>query len=680
MKKQLLVIYSKALGDTICATPTLRKLYETYNQKISVVTHIPEVFYGNPCVDKIYDMEEYKRYDGFNLPQFNEYDIHTTFGSIGEKYNKIEKKHNVFDIRQFHATELGFMLTPEEMRCEFWPTEDGTYDQSNWGDYVVLHPTNTWPSRTWSKENWIKLIQMLEESNIDYVLIGKDDSEEGFFHVDKKVFDFDNIKGLNLLNKTSLSEAYWFIYFAKYFITMDSGLLHLAGTTDTHIIQLGSSINPYFRAPYRKGKQDYKYDCVLGSCDLHCASNMKYGIKEWGSIQGVPPLIDCLENKPTFECHPTPEQVMKYIDIVEYDKETYVPIYKNKHVGHTDYDSLETNAAIETLKRMNRKKLLYIAPHLSTGGMPKYLERCIELMKDEYDLYLIEYSFYSPDYVVQRNKILEMVDKDKFWSFGMDFGTLDRGIKSEVIDIIKEINPDIIHFQEIPEWFMQYQTADFIYNKDRKWIIIETTHTTTIDLNTKRYFPDKFAHVGNYISIQYKNKFPNIPHEIVEYEPGKIPLLAGMGPITGLHLNPNYKHILNIGIFTPNKGQDYIFKLAEYLQNYKIQFHFLGNQANNFKDYWEPLMKYKPHNCEIHGEVDNVDDWYAECDLFLFPSKLENNPIVLKEAIGWNMPILYKNLEVYDEDSDIKKYDNAIMLTEDVKTDAKLILKILGLE
>ena len=44
------------------------------------------------------------------------------------------------------------------------------------------------------------------------------------------------------------------------------------------------------------------------------------------------------------------------------------------------------------------------------------------------------------------------------------------------------------------------------------------------------------------------------------------------------------------------------------------------------------------------------------------------------------MPILYKNLDVYDNTSDIKKYDNAIELTEDIETDCKLILKILNIE
>jgi len=97
---------------------------------------------------------------------------------------------------------------------------------------------------------------------------------------------------------------------------MDSGLLHLAGTTDVDIIQLGSSINPEFRSPFRKGSQEYKYHYVRGGCGLNCASDMKYGVREWQSIQGIPSLVNCLERKETFECHPNP--LMVYNKVMEF--------------------------------------------------------------------------------------------------------------------------------------------------------------------------------------------------------------------------------------------------------------------------------------------------------------------------------------------------------------------------
>ena len=44
----------RALGDTICSTPTLRRLSKTYQQKIIVITNYPEIFKNNPYVKKVY--------------------------------------------------------------------------------------------------------------------------------------------------------------------------------------------------------------------------------------------------------------------------------------------------------------------------------------------------------------------------------------------------------------------------------------------------------------------------------------------------------------------------------------------------------------------------------------------------------------------------------------------------
>jgi hypothetical protein len=94
---------------------------------------------------------------------------------------------------------------------------------------------------------------------------------------------------------------------------MDSAPLHLASTTDSHIIQLGSAINPTFKRFYRNGDWTYKYHFLGGTCKLFCNTNLFYNIKEWGDINSVPPQPNCLENKPTFECHPQLNNVIDKI-------------------------------------------------------------------------------------------------------------------------------------------------------------------------------------------------------------------------------------------------------------------------------------------------------------------------------------------------------------------------------
>ena len=299
----------RALGDTLCVTPTIRKLYKSYNRKVSVITNVPELFVTNPYVENIFDGD-------VNRDELKEtYDIFETF-DIGYKENGVCNKHNAMDIRQFHALSLGFMLNKEEMTLDYNPLYTPMIPDLP-KKYILIHSVQNWDSRTWSLNNWKFLTKLLNEKGIAVISVGKNSSETGGSNVDKPVFDFEIENGLNLVNKTSLDDTWYLIQNSLCFVTMDSGLLHLAGTTDAEIIQLGSSINPEFRSPFRHGSQEYKYHYVMGGCGLNCASDVKYGVREWGSIHGIPPLVNCLENKPTFECHPSVLQVYnKILEII----------------------------------------------------------------------------------------------------------------------------------------------------------------------------------------------------------------------------------------------------------------------------------------------------------------------------------------------------------------------------
>jgi ADP-heptose:LPS heptosyltransferase len=285
-----------ALGDTLCATPIVRKISKSYNRKVHVISKHPDLFKNSPYVDRNipYTDEEFDRVN-------KEYEVMSTF-DVSYKENGVCNKHNTMDIRQFHAINLGFMLTKNEMTLDYLPNDVSLPDLPK--KYVLIHPVQNWESRTWPIKNWQMLTQLLNEKGIYVISVGKDSSELGGSNVDKPVFDFPIKLGYNLMNQTSIDQTWHLINNSSCFVTMDSGLLHLAGTTDVEIIQLGSSIDPEFRSPYRNGSQEYKYHYVSGGCGLHCASDMKYGVREWGSIQGIPSLVKCLEKKETFECHP----------------------------------------------------------------------------------------------------------------------------------------------------------------------------------------------------------------------------------------------------------------------------------------------------------------------------------------------------------------------------------------
>ena len=75
-------------------------------------------------------------------------------------------------------------------------------------------------------------------------------------------------------------------------------------------------------------------------------------------------------------------------------------------------------------------KVLFIAPHLSTGGAPQYLLKKIQLLKDDCDIYCVEYNNITGGVlVVQREQIQNLL--------GDKLITLDND-KQKLIDIIEK--------------------------------------------------------------------------------------------------------------------------------------------------------------------------------------------------------------------------------------------------
>lgn len=289
------------------------------------------------------------------------------------------------------------------------------------------------------------------------------------------------------------------------------------------------------------------------------------------------------------------------------------------------------------------KTLLCVAPHLSTGGLPQYLTKKVESLLGSYNIYVVEYEDQTGGVlVVQKDRIRKMLG-DRLIT--IPWG----GNKNILIETITKLKPDIIHLEELPEYFMGDDIAKQIYTANRTYKIFETCHDSSFDCNNKRFFPDKFVLVSQFQVGMLKPL--GIPSVVIEY-----PIEYKQRPdrteaLTKLGLDPDYKHILHVGLFTQRKNQKEFF---EYAKNFsgKVMFHCVGNMADNFRDYWEPLMKNKPDNLIIHGEKSNVDDYYSAMDLFLFTSRgtvndKETMPLVIREAISWSIPTLIYNLPVY---------------------------------
>ena len=292
-----------------------------------------------------------------------------------------------------------------------------------------------------------------------------------------------------------------------------------------------------------------------------------------------------------------------------------------------------------------RKKLLYVAPHLSTGGQPQYLYKQLKHFINDFDIEVVEINNSGGDaFVVQKNRIKSLAIVH----------TLSED-KSKILNVIEKFKPDIIHFQEIAQFDLATDILDKIFRKDRPYFIVQTTHGSFTNPSDIIYHPDRYVLVSEWSRKRFEDT--GVETMLWEY-PIEDYTVNKERAQTELGLDPSWKHVLNVGLFSPGKNQGEIFNIARQMEKYKIKFHFVGNQAMNFEHYWLPLMKHKPENCVIWGERDDVDTFYEACDMFYFSSVLELNPLSVKEALSWKLPSLFRKLHTY-----LDTYDTNPLIT-----------------
>lgn len=222
------------------------------------------------------------------------------------------------------------------------------------------------------------------------------------------------------------------------------------------------------------------------------------------------------------------------------------------------------------------KKVLFLVPHLSTGGMPQYTYDLMRKIQNDVEVYCIEYSMISWDFVVQRNRIIDLL-QDRFFCLGEN--------KEELFDLIEKINPDIIHLQEMPEYFLPSEISDKLYSNSRKYLIVETSHDSSFYHTSKRYYPVNFALISEY-QIKEFSKL-GIPINLVESDIEYKERQDRTEGLLRLGLDPNLKHVLNVGLFTPRKNQaeaiDYkgLWRITRFnftlLEIRQITFQIIGN-------------------------------------------------------------------------------------------------------
>ena len=131
------------------------------------------------------------------------------------------------------------------------------------------------------------------------------------------------------------------------------------------------------------------------------------------------------------------------------------------------------------------------------------------------------------------------------------------------------------------------------------------------------------------------------------------------------------------GLVIPRKGIDTFLGLApKFPEN---QFMWFGKIYSSFLV--KPLPKKLPLNAKFTGFIDDINEAYNSMDIFIFPSYEENQGMVILEAAAVGLPILVRDIPVYNgwlrhgenclkakNDEEFKKYLNQLIQDEKLKT------------
>jgi len=329
IKKQAVVSWSDAgLGDNLFCTPIIKKLYDTYNQKITLYTFFPEIFINSPYIEKVIQISDIQN---LNIDT-NVYEVHNLGHSQIKPFNIYDK--NCPDIIGQYSHHIGMNLNSDEKRIEFFPDDYNIPQLPK--NYIVINTNETHGPRTWGVEKYNKLIKLLEYNNIYVVALGKDCNYGPNQDIKKALQGIEISYGLNLINKTTLSQAWHIINNSSGFVSHTSGLFHLAMSTNALIFELGC--NCYFSNWITRDKKNIE---IEGQCKLHCYDNLWCCVSEHSTINQYMPTYQCHLQLPTYECHPTPEQVFENV------KNNITSINYKFNVKFDDHSTIVENYSTE---------------------------------------------------------------------------------------------------------------------------------------------------------------------------------------------------------------------------------------------------------------------------------------------------------------------------------------------
>ena len=279
---------SIALGDVIAAVPVVKHMIETYYTRADSYLVCAKPHFR--CLFPFVPDANFVDYDN-QLPHWG---IPTDyiFGALSRKkeagLTRNTPKHML--LGQYASINLADRLL-DLKNLNYVALEPTTIsDLGLPATYAVLITSYRDRTRAWSAEHVLGVASWLSARGITPVFVGKTDMDAAArvtIQPKNALPDDVSAYGLDLRNRTTIPQLASVMANAKVVCGLDSGPIHLAGTTSVPIVCGYTSVSPEFRIPVRATGKTYaiapELECI-GCESRWCASTWNYENCFYGHI------------------------------------------------------------------------------------------------------------------------------------------------------------------------------------------------------------------------------------------------------------------------------------------------------------------------------------------------------------------------------------------------------------
>lgn len=361
-----------------------------------------------------------------------------------------------------------------------------------------------------------------------------------------------------------------------------------------------------------------------------------------------------------------------------------------------------------------KKKILFVIPSLSSGGAEKSL---VSLLK------LFDYSHYDVDlfaFKAQGLFIDKIPENVTVYNAGDNFSAFDGDIKKALAHFIKKGRPDLAvmriayalalknrdsYVRETKSWELMKKAVSFETKKydcvigylegTADWFAAEYPYAgkkigymhSYLDKtdSDKKHFGevvsrfDYFAAVSDECEQNLKKEYPDyggftVIHNIVS------PTLI-KDELTGEKLpdSDGAVKLLTVGRLSNEKGPDIAVRACAFLKkSTDVPFKWYHIGSGREKESIISLIKeLGVEDCfTLLGEKSNPYPYFADCDIYVQPSRYEGKSIAIDEAKCLYRPIVVTDFpSVYDQISD---GETGLICKTDPESVADAVLKLLN--